>query len=183
MFGMSRVISSAPSWLSVGTESGVLPPGECVDIDVVMDASALEAGDYYGTLNLTSNDPADPTKTMDVVFHVGSVDAAYSELEPVNDTITATTRSFAFTGGAETITQTPLTLADREPGGGDAGGVRADLLDPRRGRPRREPPARLPPAGGAQIAARQGTQLGAGTWQLLKTTPRSASRSRLGVSM
>ncbi|MEN8006747.1 MAG: choice-of-anchor D domain-containing protein, partial [Candidatus Krumholzibacteriota bacterium] len=79
---MAILITSAPGWLSVGTESGVLPPGECVDIDVVMDASALEAGDYFGTLTMTSNDPADPTKTMDVIFHVGTVMAADSDIEP-----------------------------------------------------------------------------------------------------
>jgi len=79
---MAILITSAPSWLSVGTESGVLAAGECVDIDVIMDAAALEAGDYYGTLTMVSNDPADPTKNMDVVFHVGTVAAAYSSVEP-----------------------------------------------------------------------------------------------------
>ena len=79
---MAILISSAPSWLSVGTESGVLPPGECVDIDVVMDASSLAEGDYFGTLTMTTNDPADPTKTMDVIFHVGTVMAADSDIDP-----------------------------------------------------------------------------------------------------
>jgi len=80
--GLAILITSAPSWLSVGTESGVLPAGECTDIDVVMNAADLEAGDYFGTLTMTSNDPADPTKTMDVVFHVGTVDATDSDIDP-----------------------------------------------------------------------------------------------------
>jgi len=80
--GMAILISAAPSWLSVGTESGVLAAGECVDIDVIMDAAALEAGDYYGTLTMTSNDPADPTRTMDVIFHVGTILAADSDIDP-----------------------------------------------------------------------------------------------------
>jgi len=80
--GLAILITSGPSWLSVGTESGVLPAGECVDIDVIMDASELEEGDYYGTLTLTSNDPADPVKTMDVIFHVGTVDVAACDVDP-----------------------------------------------------------------------------------------------------
>jgi subtilisin family serine protease len=79
---MAILITAAPSWLTVVTESGVLPPGECVDIDVVMSAAELEAGDYFGTLTMTSNDPADPTKTMDVIFHVGTVAATDSDMEP-----------------------------------------------------------------------------------------------------
>jgi subtilisin family serine protease len=80
--GLAILISSAPSWLSVGTESGVLPAGECVDIDVIMDAAALEAGDYQGTLTLTSNDPADPVRTMGVLFHVGTVEVADADVDP-----------------------------------------------------------------------------------------------------
>ena len=80
--GLAILISSAPSWLTVGTESGTLAPGECAEIDVVMDASSLEAGDYEGTLTMTSNDPADPVKTMPVLFHVGTVDVAAAAVDP-----------------------------------------------------------------------------------------------------
>jgi hypothetical protein len=53
-----------------------------VDLSVVMDAADLEAGDYTGAINLTSNDPASPSISPEVVFHVGTVDAADFQMDP-----------------------------------------------------------------------------------------------------
>ncbi len=79
---LAVLITSAPSWLAAAPESGVIPAGECMDITVTMDASALEAGDYTGTIVLTSNDPDEGTVNVDVVFHVGTVAAADSDIDP-----------------------------------------------------------------------------------------------------
>ncbi len=79
---LAILFTSGPQWLSVSPESGVVPAGECIDLTVTMDATALEEGDYYGTVTMTSNDPAHPTEDMEVVFHVRTVDAAYTEVDP-----------------------------------------------------------------------------------------------------
>jgi hypothetical protein len=79
---MAIAFSAGPDWLSVSPTSGVVPAGECMDIDVVMDASELEADDYFGSITVNSNDPATPMASVDVVFHVGSIDAADCDADP-----------------------------------------------------------------------------------------------------
>ncbi len=79
---MAIAITKAPSWLTVGTESGVVPAGECVEVAVNMDASTLPADDYEGTLTLVSNDPDEATVNIPVIFHVGTVDAVDADVEP-----------------------------------------------------------------------------------------------------
>jgi subtilisin family serine protease len=79
---MAILISSRPAWLSVNPESGVVPAGGCMDLDVVMDAAELEAGDYFGLISIQSNDPANPLVSNDVVFHVGLVEATFTDVEP-----------------------------------------------------------------------------------------------------
>ena len=78
----SILFSSRPAWLSVNPTSGVVAPGACLDLSVAMDAAELEAGDYFGRLNVTSNDPANPSVSNDVVFHVGTIAAAHTDVEP-----------------------------------------------------------------------------------------------------
>jgi hypothetical protein len=80
--GLAILFSAAPDWLSVEPTSGVVPPGECVDLSVTMDASELESGDYTGTITVTSNDPGNPLVTADVLLHVGTVDAAAADIDP-----------------------------------------------------------------------------------------------------
>ncbi|MDH3464132.1 MAG: T9SS type A sorting domain-containing protein, partial [Acidimicrobiia bacterium] len=80
--GLAILFSAGPDWLNVSPTSGVVPPGECVDLQVVMDASELEAGDYTGTITVTSNDPANPAVASEVVFHVGTIDAAETAIDP-----------------------------------------------------------------------------------------------------
>jgi len=79
---LAILFSARPDWLSVSPTSGVVPAGECVDLDVVMNAAELEAGDYFGSITVTSNDPATPMASVDVVFHVGSIDAADCDADP-----------------------------------------------------------------------------------------------------
>jgi subtilisin family serine protease len=96
---MAILITSAPGWLSTAPEGGVIPAGECADITVTMDAAALEAGDYSGTIILTSNDPDEATVPVEVIFHVGTVDAADSDIDP--DTLNLSSNGKWMTGRVE----------------------------------------------------------------------------------
>jgi agmatine deiminase len=60
-------------WLSVGPVSGVIQPGECVDISVMMDATNLSGGFYEGHLMINSNDPDHPNFEVPVEFDVTAV--------------------------------------------------------------------------------------------------------------
>ena len=44
-------------WLSENPVSGIVPVGECQQVEVTFDASSLEPGNYYANLLLLSNDP------------------------------------------------------------------------------------------------------------------------------
>jgi len=61
---------NVPEWLSVGVSSGVVPPGECMDILIPMSASELEPGMHEGSLLIASNDPNQPEITVPVHFDV-----------------------------------------------------------------------------------------------------------------
>ena len=56
-----------------------VPAGECVDVEVRLDAGSLEVGDYAALLQLVTDDPARPLTTLDVSFHV--LDAVVVELQ------------------------------------------------------------------------------------------------------
>jgi hypothetical protein len=79
---LAILFSSRPPWLNVSPTSGVVPAGECVELEVALDASALEAGDYFGSISVSSNDPANPIETSEVVFHVGTIDVADCDADP-----------------------------------------------------------------------------------------------------
>jgi len=79
---MAILFSAVPAWLSVAPESGVVPPGECVDVQVTMDAASLGEGDYNGAIRIVSNDLEDPIVNVPVLFHVGTIDAAACSVEP-----------------------------------------------------------------------------------------------------
>ncbi len=55
-------------WLTIDTQSLVVPPGETRDIQMTLDATQLVAGTYDGLLQLTSNDPLRPV--LDVPVHL-----------------------------------------------------------------------------------------------------------------
>ncbi len=80
--GLAILFQATPAWLSVSSEAGTMAPGGYEHVTVTMDAANLEPGDHTGTLTLVSNDPANPTVTVDVLFHVGSVDAVESRMDP-----------------------------------------------------------------------------------------------------
>lgn len=82
--GLAIRISSSPSWLSVPSLSGSIMAGDCVKIPVTLDATELAMGDYTGTITIESNDPAASTVAVPVQFHVETVPAADSLLDPVS---------------------------------------------------------------------------------------------------
>ncbi len=80
--GMAVLFSTRPAWLSVSPESGTVAPGQCLEMTVTMDASALDEGDYTGAVTMTSNDPANPNESMEVMFHVLTVYATAVSMDP-----------------------------------------------------------------------------------------------------
>jgi len=46
-----------PEWLSVSPVTGTINPDESEEITVSLDATLLEVGNYFGNINIISNDP------------------------------------------------------------------------------------------------------------------------------
>lgn len=86
---LAILFSSRPAWLNVEPESGTVPAGECMDLTVTLDASELEAGDYEGTIDITSNDPFNSPTSVPLLFHVGTVDAVATDTEPNTLSVTS----------------------------------------------------------------------------------------------
>ncbi|MGA1795239.1 MAG: choice-of-anchor D domain-containing protein [bacterium] len=72
---MARIIANAvqfgPKWLSVKPESGIVPPGLSIEIEVTFDATDMVADTYLANLNISHNalnapDPIAIPCTMDV---------------------------------------------------------------------------------------------------------------------
>jgi subtilisin family serine protease len=74
--------SGRPAWLTIDPLSGTVPPSQCLDLQVIMDATTLVADDYTSSIIISSNDPFNPSLSRDVLFHVGTVDAAYADVDP-----------------------------------------------------------------------------------------------------
>jgi hypothetical protein len=70
------------AWLGFSPADGTVAPGTCQDVDVIMDASSLGAGDYTGEIFIASNDPQEPAALGGALFHVGSVDPEDCEVSP-----------------------------------------------------------------------------------------------------
>ncbi len=70
-------IAATPQWLTASPSSGRLHAGESIPINVHMDASGLEGGTYPGTVNILTNDPAQPNIPVQVTLQVtGAPDIA-----------------------------------------------------------------------------------------------------------
>ncbi|MDP6684859.1 MAG: C25 family peptidase C-terminal domain-containing protein, partial [Candidatus Marinimicrobia bacterium] len=61
------------NWLTVDTYFGMIPPTESQHINVMCDAADLIEGDYYGTINIYSNDPYNSETAVEVFFTVGEI--------------------------------------------------------------------------------------------------------------
>ena len=71
-------------WASEDTLSGSLAGGACQDVTVTFDSTGLAAGDYFGALEIESNDPAMPMAVVDLQLTVFStVTMVYYDLEDV----------------------------------------------------------------------------------------------------
>jgi len=80
--GLAVRLAAPAEWLGVDPASGTIPAGQSLDLGLTLNATWLEAGDYTTEIALDSNDPATPSLSRDVVFHVGSVDAAAFNADP-----------------------------------------------------------------------------------------------------
>jgi hypothetical protein len=65
--------SASLRWLSVAPDSGVVPAGGYLDIDVTFDATGLYGGEYDAQIVVASNDPDEPEVTVPVHLHVTGV--------------------------------------------------------------------------------------------------------------
>jgi hypothetical protein len=79
---MAIQFSAGPEWLSVSPISGIIPAGECEDLTVTCDATALEDGVYEGLISIVSNDLTDPVVDCPVTFIVDWEAAAYLDVDP-----------------------------------------------------------------------------------------------------
>ncbi len=60
------VDSDFTDWLSFNPETGTIPGSGTTDIDINIDATDMDEGDYYADLNISSNDPDEPLLTVPV---------------------------------------------------------------------------------------------------------------------
>ena len=58
------------TWLQTETFATVISPGTSENINVHFDATDLEIGDYYATLNISSNDADTPIVAVPITLHV-----------------------------------------------------------------------------------------------------------------
>jgi len=59
------------NWLTVDTYSGIIGSGEDQNINVYCNASDLNEGEYFGTININSNDPFNSESEIEINFSVG----------------------------------------------------------------------------------------------------------------
>jgi len=74
LYDMSLCLGgSGSAWLSVDISGGAIPPGQpSIPLAVTMDATSLSAGSYSGNVNISSNDPDQPSIDVPVTFIVGT---------------------------------------------------------------------------------------------------------------
>ena len=58
------------SWLTTSVNSGILSPGDNIDLDVIFNADGLNVGDYQANIVITSNDPDEPSIEIPVHLDV-----------------------------------------------------------------------------------------------------------------
>lgn len=65
----------AQSWLSIEPDSGQVPAGASLDLNVQFNAALLLGGDYNSLVQITSTDPTTPELTIPAYLHVTGVRA------------------------------------------------------------------------------------------------------------
>ncbi len=63
-----------PAWLSSGVESGSVPPGGSVQVQITFDAAELLGGDYEAHIVVTNNDPDESEVRVPAHLHVTGVE-------------------------------------------------------------------------------------------------------------
>ncbi len=134
---LMRALSQGASgeYISLSPESGVVAPGESVDIAVSFNGGSLANGTYETDLTVSSNDPLTPTVTVPTTFMVSGQTAAIEvseELLLFNDVFIGNTaqKSFVITNtGIGELTVSSITSDNEEftvdpaeaviPGGGE----------------------------------------------------------------
>ncbi len=64
------IVISDIEWLLAEAVSGILAPGDCININIACNAAELEAGIHEGSLTISSNDPDHPELEIPVHFEV-----------------------------------------------------------------------------------------------------------------
>ncbi len=80
--GLAILFKAQPAWLTLSAENGTVESLGIGTVDITMDAANLPVGDHVGALTLTSNDPANPSIDLNVLFHVGVMEAVDSAVSP-----------------------------------------------------------------------------------------------------
>ncbi len=83
-------------WLASSSVSGTVPPGSEVTIDVTLDGTGLDDGDYDASLRLRTNDPDEAEVVVPVHLHVTGTPDIVVAAAPVT---IESTRSYATRGG------------------------------------------------------------------------------------
>jgi uncharacterized repeat protein (TIGR01451 family) len=84
-FRLEGEVAGDVPWLSEDPTTGNMEPGECITVDVHLDATSLMPGDYHADLMVESNDPDTPVSTLPVRFHVWAPAAVMDVSYTVND--------------------------------------------------------------------------------------------------
>jgi hypothetical protein len=73
-------VSNAAPWMSIPTMTGYLLPGESAEIQLIMYSLGLNNGTYNNVVNITTNDPLNPSINIPVYFTVnGSPEVSINE--------------------------------------------------------------------------------------------------------
>jgi len=72
-----------PLWLMADPWAGVVPPGDCQDVIIALDATGAPGGIYEAEVHFFSNDPENPDLVAGVMLHVTpapDIEAVWSEV-------------------------------------------------------------------------------------------------------
>jgi hypothetical protein len=61
-----------PAWIMADTTSGAVPAGDSLQIEILLDPTGMNVGNYYADIIIYSNDPDEPEVTVPVHLYVRS---------------------------------------------------------------------------------------------------------------
>ncbi len=83
-------LTTEDTWLTASPASGTVAPGASAEITVTADATGRAVGQYTGSLEISTNDPANPLVTIPVTMAVCAPPAIVCPSAPVDLTVCAT---------------------------------------------------------------------------------------------